>query len=294
MRLRSFFFALFLILGPVSQSMGQVGLPRDDTEGQRFKIDFTGGAWFPRLEGTTTLGVNGTAIDMGELDLDQSEVAFNGEASICWDRCRVTIGGYDFSTSGSAVMNRRVDLGGVIARPGDTINSQIDAWSVSTEFAYDLITPFEEKTFPWSAPKSPVKNQLADGRQVLDFRLAVTAGARLVNLQQSYSVLGGGTVETNNAWVAPLLGGEFKLTWVTRGTVPLLDHVVARVHASGGPAFVGGSYMMSIRAGLTFYFTRNLGLTLGYRLSDWALTREDNTFDEGGLQGLFAGVSYTW
>ena len=80
----------------------------------------------------------------------------------------------------------------------------------------------------------------------------------------------------------------------TKGTLPLVDHLVLGVHAGGGPAFSGGSYTMAIRAGVTLYLTRRLGVTLGYRLSDWSLVREENSFEEGGLQGLFAGVSYTW
>ena len=51
---------------------------------------------------------------------------------------------------------------------------------------------------------------------------------------------------------------------------------------------------MSIRGGVTIEVIRNVGIHLGYRLSDWDLAREENSFSEGGLQGLFAGISYTW
>ena len=272
----------------------QVGLPRDDGADRRFQVDFTAGAWFPRLEGKTTLGSNGTPLTMGDLDLDTSQVAFNGEGSISWDRCRVTVGGYDFTVSGSSVLGGPARIGGNLAPAGSTIDSEVHAWSVSTEFAYDLLTPFEEKMFPWSNPKAKVTNLTADGRRVLDFRFSLHGGVRLINLEQTYRIRGGGTAGSNNAWLSPYLGVGMDLDWVTRGSVPLVDHVVFSVHAGAGPAFSGGSYTMAIRAGVTIYLTRRLGVTLGYRLSDWSLAREDNAFEEGGLQGLFAGVSYTW
>ena len=141
-----FLWAAFLVTPAAS---AQVGLPRDDGAHQRFRVDFTGGTWFPRLEGTATLGSNGTPLTMGDLDLDTSQVAFNGEGSISWDRCRVTVGGYDFTVSGSSVLGGSARIGGNLAPAGSTIDGEVHAWSVSTEFAYDLLTPFaEEVTWP--------------------------------------------------------------------------------------------------------------------------------------------------
>ena len=48
-----------------------------------------------------------------------------------------------------------------------------------------------------------------------------------------------------------------------------------------------------VRADAAFHVTRDLAIILGYRLTDFDLVREETSFN-GGLQGLFAGVRYTW
>ena len=92
---------MLLIVLSASPAIAQVEVPRDEGARNRFRVDFTGGVWFPRLEGMTTLGAGGTAIDMGSLDLDTSQAIFSGRASIAWDRFKVRVGGYDSRVSGS-------------------------------------------------------------------------------------------------------------------------------------------------------------------------------------------------
>jgi len=285
---------VFLIATLASPALAQVEMPRDVDEGKRFQVDFTGGVWFPRLEGITTLGAGGTPIDVGDLDLDTSQAIFSAQASIAWDRFAVRLGGFDSRVSGSAALGRPVIIDGLHAPAGTTINSRIDAWSINTDVSYDLVTPFREKTFPWSRPQAPPGNTTTDGRRGVDLVFSLIAGVQVVNLQQRYEIVGVGTATSSNAWAAPSLGFGVDLDWVARDTIPFIDRMVVSVNVVAGPAFAGGNHVIDLDAGVTIYILKSLGVSLGYRLSNWSLARGENSFEEGGLQGLFAGVAYTW
>ncbi len=282
-----------LILASVAEA--QIGLPLDDGAEQRFRVNFTGGVWFPRLEGITTLGKNGTALSVGDdLGIDTSQLIFNGEASISWDRVSFACGGYDSKAEGVSISNAPVQIGTLSVGANQPINSRIEAWSINTEFTWKLFTPFKERTFPWSTPKVPIENRTSDGRETVDFGISVLGGVRLVNLSQRFEVAGLGTETTNNAWVCPYIGMDMLFGWNVKDSIGFMDTISLSIHASAGPALSGGSYMMTIRAGITIEVVRNFGVELGYRLSDWSLARDEDSFSEGGLQGLFVGISYTW
>ena len=283
-----------LIACMATPTIAQVEMPSDVDQGKRFQVDFTGGVWFPRLEGITTLGAGGTAINMGDLDLDTSQAIFSGRASVSWDRFTIRLGGFDSRESGSAVLKSPVLIDGLAAPAGSVINSRVDAWSINADVAYDLITPFRAKTFPWSAPDAPTGNTATDGRRVVDLVFSLIAGVQVINLEQRYEIVGVGTATSNNAWATPSFGFGVDLVWVARDFIPFIDRMVVSVNTVAGPAFAGGSYTIDLNAGVTIYILKSLGVSLGYRLNDWSLTRGDDSFEEGGLQGLFAGVSYTW
>lgn len=287
------FVPCVLLLASVAQ--GQIGLPIDDGAEQRFSVNFTGGVWFPRLEGVTTLGENGTALSVGDdLGIDTSQLIFNGEGSISWDRFSFAFGGYDSKAEGVSSIPTPVQIGTLSVAANQQINSRIEAWSVYTECTWELFTPFKERTFPWSAPKVSTRNRISDGREAIDFGISVLGGVRLVNLSQRFEVSGVGTETTNNAWVCPYVGMDMHFGWHVKDSIGFLDRLSMYIHASGGPALNGGSYIMTIRGGVSVEIVRNLGVHFGYRLSDWSLARDEDSFSEGGLQGLFAGISYTW
>ena len=200
------FIPCVLILASVAKA--QIGLPIDNGAEQRFSVNFTGGVWFPRLEGVTTLGENGTALSVGDdLGIDSSQLLFNGEASISWDRFSFAFGGYDSKAEGVSTIDAPVQIGTLSVAANQPINSRIEAWSVYTECSWELFTPFKDRTFPWSAPKASVKNRASDGRETIDFGISVLGGVRLINLSQRFEVAGLGTETSSNAWVCPYIGG---------------------------------------------------------------------------------------
>ena len=156
------------------------------------------------------------------------------------------------------------------------------------------MTPFREKTFPWSDSRAQLENVTSDGRKSVDLVISLIAGVQVLNLEQRYDIVGVGTASSNNAWVIPCVGFGVDLTWMAKDTVKIIDRMVISVNTVAGPAFAGGSYTLNLSAGVTIYILRSLGVTLGYQLSNWSLARGDDSFEEGGLQGLFAGVSYSW
>jgi hypothetical protein len=262
---------------------------------ERPVLDVTLGIWFPRLEGTIDIGPNGTKLDAGnDLSLDDSQAIFNGEARVQAGRWEFLLGGYVVNATGNAALTGPARIGGLFAPAGTTVDSSVDVWSITGEVAYSIFTPFHDRRFAWSDPVDRSKgNRTSDGRRILDFRFEILFGTRFINIEQQYDLAGIGTVGANNTWVSPYLGVGIEVDWDTRATFGFLDRIGFDVTAGWGPAFGGGNSSLTIRVDGAFYVTRDLALTLGYRLNDFNLVRDEAAFD-GGLQGLFAGVRYTW
>ena len=258
-------------------------------------LDVTLGIWFPRLEGTINIGPNGTDLDAGDdLSLDDSQAIFNGEARVQSGRWEFLLGGYVVNATGNATLTGPTRIGGLFAPAGTAVDSSVDVWSITGEIAYSIFTPFRDRRFAWSDPVDRSKgNRTSDGRPIIDLRFEVLFGTRFINLEQEYDLAGIGTVGTNNTWVSPYLGVGIELDWNTRETLGFLDRIAFDVTAGWGPAFAGGNSSLTIRVDGAFYVTRDLALTLGYRLNDFDLARDETAYN-GGLQGLFAGVRYTW
>ena len=198
------------------------------------------------------------------------------------------------NASGNATLSGPARIGGLLAPAGMMVDSSIDVWSITGEIAYSIFTPFRDRRFAWSDPVDRSKgNRTSDGRPIIDLRLEVLFGTRFLNLEQEYELAGVGTVSTNNTWVSPYLGVGIELDWDSRESLGFLNRIEFDVTAGWGPAFGGGNSSLTIRVDGAFYVTRDLALTLGYRLNDFDLEREETAFN-GGLQGLFAGVRYTW
>ena len=258
-------------------------------------LDVTLGVWFPRLEGTINIGPDGTELDAGnDLSLDDSQAIFNGEARVEYGRWEFLLGGYVINSNGNATLNGPARLGGLFAPAGTAVDSSVNVWSITSEVAYSIFTPFRNRRFAWSDPVDRSKgNRTSDGRRIIDLRFEALFGTRFINLEQEYDLVGIGTVGTNNTWVSPYLGVGIEVDWNARATIGFLDRISFDVTAGWGPAFGGGNSSLTIRVDGAFYVTRDLALTLGYRLNDFNLSRDEAAFD-GGLQGLFAGVRYTW
>ena len=255
----------------------------------RPRLDVTLGVWFPRLEGLVTLGSGGTELDAGpDLSIDDSTAIFNGELEFEKGRWKVLVGGYVIDAGGNGSLQQDSVVMGTTLAAGTAVNSQVDVWSITTEASWALFTPFARKTTPWSTAKADF-----DPDPVIDLALQGVAGVRVINLEQRYDFAGYGIVSSNRAWVSPYLGVGLEIDWSTRQSLNFMDRIVFDVTAGWGPALSGGDNTFTVRADATFYPVPNLGLTLGYRLNDWVLARDEDEFN-GGLQGLYAGVGYAW
>lgn len=255
----------------------------------RPRLDVTLGIWFPRLEGLVTLGSGGTELDAGpDLSIDDSTAIFNGELEFEKGRWKVLLGGYVIDAGGNGFLQQASVVNGTSLASGTAVNSQVDVWSITTEASWALFTPFDRRTTPWSDPKTDF-----DPDPIIDLALQGVAGVRVLNLEQRYDFTGYGVVASNRAWVSPYLGVGLEVDWSTRRSLHFLDRLVFDVTAGWGPALSGGNSTFVVRADLTIYPIRNLGVTLGYRLNDFDLARDDDAFN-GGLQGLYAGIGYAW
>lgn len=256
---------------------------------QRPRAEVTLGIWFPRLEGTITLGEGGTELDAGgDFGLDDSDTIFNGEFQIEWDRWQVLVGGYAVNTGGDAVLARDAIVRGSLVPAGTAVSSSVRAWSIDAEASWAVFTPFRDRRTPWS------DRVVLDGdHRAIDLVVQAVGGVRVVNLDQQYDFETIGRVGSDRAWFIPWVGVGCEVDWSTRHTLGILDRVVFDMTAGWGPALSGGNSSFTVRADMTTYLTRNIGITLGYRLNDWDLARDGDTFD-GGLQGLYAGVRLAW
>ena len=280
------------------ESDGAAGTPESTTSldvdaldrlRSRPRLGVTLGLWFPRLEGLVTLGEGGTELDAGaDLSVDDSTAIFNGELEFESGRWQVLFGGYVIDAGGNGTLQQASVVDGGLIPGGTAVASQVDVWSINAEASWALLTPFRERLTPWSAPEPGFEFD-----PVLDLSLQGVAGLRVINLEQRYAFDGFGTVSSNRAWFSPYLGVGLEVDWSTRRSLGFLDRLVFDITAGWGPAISGGDSTFTVRADLTIFVVPNLGVTLGYRLNDWVLSRDDDEFN-GGLQGLYAGVGYAW
>ena len=183
-------------------------------------------------------------------------------------------------------MTRDAIIRGSLVTAGTAVSSRVRAWSIDAEASWAIFTTFRERRMPWS-------DRRAVEPSPIDLVLQAVGGLRVVNLDQRYDFETLAPIESDRAWFIPWLGVGCEIDWSTRYSLGMLDRIVFDMTAGWGPAISGGNSSFTVRADMTTYITRNVGITLGYRLNDWDLARDGDTFD-GGLQGLYAGVRLAW
>jgi hypothetical protein len=132
-------------------------------------------------------------------------------------------------------------------------------------------------------------NRTADGRYIVDVRISPMFGLRYLDIDQKLTA-SGVRETTGGEWLAVLLGADFTLEYRPEERLPFLDMFGLQASLSVGPAFGGDDGVAwQVRGGLTFQFTENVGVLIGYRLVELDVENDDYSLD-GGLQGLyFAG-----
>ncbi len=247
-----------------------------------FEFRVLAGPWFARARGKTSLAGSGGAVrplDLKpELNLGSSETIFDGEIDITRDRWRITLGAFTFDTSGGGDFEGpAATFGPVNLTSGDAYLSdfEMDSFSFDVQYEYPLVT----------GPP------ISDGRPRVEMTLNPLIGWRYVDVEMALTEVGGASVDTGGSWGAPMFGVGVDMRYRPDGRIPLLDEF--RMHASvaAGPALGGdGGSAWQVRGGVTLQFHPNVGVLVGYRLTEVDVENDGFDFD-GGLQGLFIAAS---
>jgi hypothetical protein len=259
-------------------------------------LDFAADAWFPRLVGDITRG--GAAIDTRDIGLSGSEVAFAGELGLSFDRWRVAVSGFTFSTDGTAGAASAFEFGGISVAAGDSLATSADWWGVGVDLSYQLWRPLETRPFPWSEPGPVPANPGPDGRSRVDFAIDPAFGLSYLDFSQSLTDRTQGlTTEFSGQWLGVRFGADVAADFHVKDLVGFLDTVRLEVGATAGPTapLSGGSggWIVDLEAAFVLYATPNVAARLGYRYLDADLEGDSGTASVS-LQGLFAGVELTW
>ena len=253
-----------------------------------WRIEFGADAWFPRLLGDVT-SPSGVTRDIKLLDLRDSEVAFDGHATISRGRCFAELSGFSFDTKGE------------YSSGGDAFRSDFAWWGVSADVGYALFTPFADESNPWGDASFDRYggNVNDDGSYRLDLRLSPTLGVsyhdiQLDDLNVTQSVLSA----TDGGWMSARVGADLELRLRPGADFSFLKEIIIGAEVSAGPMFgvsgdAGGAGLaIELEADGKLMFTENIGANIGYRLVDSEFKSDGSASDLGiGLYGLFAGVS---
>lgn len=279
--------ALALALGAALSSealdLSESQLLDSDASRKGLEIEISPGVWVPRLRGDVRLGPSPAASDIAldeTLDLDQSEPTFNLEIAIRKDdRWQIDLNGFGFSVDHSGAVNGHGVFGSLQLNDGDPYSATFEIDSASIELAYWFWQPY-------------CFGETADGRYcAADLRFAPLIGFRYVDIDHSLRLLGEGEEKVGGEWIAAIVGGRMQLRYDLPDSFPLGEELSIDGVVGIGPAFGGdGGWVAHLRASLSWHFTHNFGVTVGYRLIHFNVEDGDFEFD-GGLQGMFVGAS---
>ena len=237
---------------------------------------FTPGVWLARLGGTSKFGDLPGSDEINletDVDLDDLQVSPNFELAINkGPRWQIDVSGFDFSTDTSGTLGFSGAFGDVSFAPGDAYESTLDMTSVALSVSYwqhDLIDSAER-----------------GGR--VDLQVAWGAGVRWLSVEQSLSLPGTGASDTGDGeWLIPELLVQIDFEYRLPDSFPVLDMYEVLALASIGPAIGGdGGAVVTLRAGMRFWFCDAFSLDFGYRLIEAGIESEEYELT-GGLQGLF-------
>ncbi|MHC4080695.1 MAG: hypothetical protein ACYS15_17560 [Planctomycetota bacterium] len=251
------------------------------------EVELLAGAWLPRLNGDASLGPGAPDIDLDDsLSLNDQEPTLNAELTIrAKEIWAVILSGFDYSTESTGLFAGNAFFGNVVLNNGDPYEAEFDITSVAAEVAVTVYRPFAD-----GSPRvQGMDNRTADGRYIVDVRISPMFGLRYLDIDQKLTA-SGVRETTGGEWLAVLLGADFTLEYRPEERLPFLDMFGLQASLSVGPAFGGDDGVAwQVRGGLTFQFTENVGVLIGYRLVELDVENDDYSLD-GGLQGLyFAG-----
>ena len=264
-----------------------------DRPSERFELDLTASAWFPRLIGTYSIGPGGTTLDVEtDTDLHDAEVAFNGELDLRFGAWTIHVAGSEFSTDGRGTLGSAARVGGVLLPAGSGWSSSYSQWTIEAEADLALWRPFADEPFPWSAEGTRPGNRNPESDYLVDLRVNGRLGYRFTHVRQTFDSPAAGLRSTSNAgWSALVLGVIVDVGIDMRPLIPFLRELEFEAGATASPVIGGGSgYLYGIEATLRGYFTSNAALVFGFRLQGVNASAGDYE-RSGSVMGLIAGAT---
>jgi hypothetical protein len=242
------------------------------------EFTLTPGVYFPRLDGTSSLGSSqgdGTELDLdSDLGLGGMEPTFNAELRIRnGDEWSLLLGGFEFSTDADSSFNGNATFGKIDLKTGTPYRSTFKLTTVSGEVIVPVWRPY---------------------RDVPDFDLCFSplAGLRFLDMEQELQVPGVAKARASGRWFSLMIGLEVQIEIDTDRFTRWLRRVTFETAVSAGPGWGDGGtgqWMWNVRTGVNIDLTKNLGISLGYRLVEFNIDNNDDYKINAGLQGLFIG-----
>lgn len=246
------------------------------------KLEFsvTPGVWLPRVEANTSLGGSSFAVET-TLDMDDIDAVFTGEFMVrkaeVWE---LTFSAFDFETDSTGRTNRAVRFGRVMLPRGARQRSSLEMTSVAADLTIGSLRPFADG------------QRTAAGDLVVDFRLAPRFGFRYLDIDQRVEAVGGLSQSTSGEWAAVTVGAMLELQYRPEDVLPWINMIELEVSAGVGPAFGGdGGSVWDVRGNLIVHVCDSVGVMVGFRGMEVDVEGNDGFEFDGGLQGLFVGVS---
>jgi len=245
------------------------------------------GAWMPRFEGKLTFGSGGTEIEAGDLDLDDLEATPAAELAWRGDWISAAVGGFSFSTSGSAELAPGTVLDGIAVATPTNARTSASMWSVGGRVSVALWKPFASQTTLWNAPRENTAGLGARG-SAIDLAFDATLSIQYLSISQRIEPVGGAIASFDHDVLGIGAGGGLRFRWNPGQVVPPIHEIGISAAAAVGPAIFGGGSFVELQASLDVEFVPGVAARFGYRLLDWTVESDGNR-SAAGLQGLFVG-----
>jgi len=217
-----------------------------------------------------------------DLNLNSSRISPYGEVNLRKGDWSVAFRGFSYSLDQGTEMNGTGNVGDVDFGPGTRLDSSLDITCFEAEGGYRII----------HREISP----MTGGGYKLKSDLSAIVGLRVLDLNYSVENTGaGGTgflVDSADEFTFhPLVGARIKLDFYEDFTIDM------RVAGGALPLTESGSYGVDLVIGGEWRPFDHVGLQIGYRAMFFG-TNSGSDNDEfkfdGSLQGLYAGVSFSF
>ncbi|HWB20736.1 MAG TPA: hypothetical protein VG711_10575 [Phycisphaerales bacterium] len=266
---------------PTAESQPET--PSEFTSQKDLQITVTGGVWFPRLGGTSTLknaaGEEPTIDFETDFFLRDRQYIPLIEVSILKNQTwQIDLTGFWTTADNDG------EFQGTHSTYGSLVFDHNDPYSISVD-----INSFAVQLSYWGFKPLSLSH---DSEANLWF--SPLLAMRYLNVTETVRSFGpaGGVENQDNDWFAIMLGPQMHFSWECHDKLPIFQSIDLDAYGAAGPAFgddFGAAWQ--IKACITARFPNNFEVSFGYRLLELNVHADDYTFD-AGLQGLFLSASW--